>query len=583
VALRYLALIAPKGLDFIGGDTERKASALLGSWDTVLDTKFVRAWVRSPERGSFSYRPLSAPEGNGCLIGRDFALDASGLEDSPLHSDALLGSRWGAYVAIRVDENTSRVRILRDPTGRLTCWTAAVGDLTLVFSHFEDALQILDARPPLDWEYLRFHLLNRCFHGRGTAYSGVTEILPGDEATFEGTGNSFSRAWRPEQFGSDPQLDIDQARKQFRVSAERVVEDWSRDYRSITLDLSGGLDSAIVLGLLRKYARHPTVIGVNYVIPHAEGDERSWARDAAKLHGIELLEEDVSKAILLPATTSHNQLMRPAVRSLPLGYDQVGTRVARQTNCDAFFTGTGGDHVFHHSASSAIVFDYMRSEGITGLINFTHQVSQISRVTIWRTFAQLMAQKFGKLERPINSFIKPSPLLTDNFEDSDRLERYLHPTIIEATEGISRERSLQILNILELQTHYWRYGRAAACDEIHPLFSQPLLEASLRTPLHWFLEGATRRGLARTAFRDLIPSSIFSRRSKGSNSSHWVEVFEHHLPRFREMLLEGHLAKAGLINRSEIEATLKPLALVESNHFGTLVNVLSVEQWLEEQ
>lgn len=47
-----------------------------------------------------------------------------------------------------------------------------------------------------------------------------------------------------------------------RSAAERAVDHWATLYRSILLDLSGGLDSAIVLGLLRRHPRHPDVVGV---------------------------------------------------------------------------------------------------------------------------------------------------------------------------------------------------------------------------------------------------------------------------------------------------------------------------------
>ncbi len=172
--------------------------------------------------------------------------------------------------------------------------------------------------------------------------------------------------------------------------------------------------------------------------------------------------------------------------------------------------------------------------------------------------------------------------LSDRAREAVDFERYVHPWIAEGV-GITPPAKLnQIANLIELQRHYYRYGRAEAAEETHALFSQPLLEASLRTPSHWFGLGGVQRGLARAAFADLLPEVIRDRRSKGSNAIYFIEFMQSRLSRIRDLLLGGRLSDNGLLDVPKVEAALTPLGLSSGKWFMALNICLTAELWVRQ-
>jgi len=540
-----------------------RLAARLGDWDQPLASDLVSAWVIRRPPSALGARSLGA---TGAIIGLDF--------DAP--------SPWGAFVRIGADYGRRRVSVFRDPTGRLEAWLMAAEGLDLIFSHYED-VSGLRARPSkIDWDFLAFHLANSSARGRSTGLEDVSEVAAGETLIWSPHGLERRMTWRPHQIAAEPFSTRIEARTAIRAAAEQGVAAWAGRYGRIGLDLSGGLDSAIVLGLLRRSAGHPDVVGINWVIPHAEGDERSFARDAAALHGVRLVEAPVPIVQDLWTPSLPRQLMRPAIRIMPLGYDPLGVAIARAENLEASFTGTGGDHLFCEYLPPESLADYLRRHPWpVDALSIAHDLALASQETIWAVLARGMAGRFRGPPGLGTLLACRNPFLAQAVGDRPDYERYAHPWITEALGRSSPGKLDQVRHLVDLQHHYWRYGRADAAEEVHPLVSQPLMEACLRTPAYWFCPQGVRRGLARQVFADLLPDSIRTRRTKGSTSSHWVGLLRAHLPALRTLLLEGELARRGLLDRAALEATLTPMAISTGKDFVPLATCLTTEMWVQ--
>lgn len=552
------------------------------NWTTVFDGDRVRVWATGESR-AFTARNYPTAGRAVCVIG--CAFDDAGNSDS---SKSVYKS-WGAFIAVTIEANERIVRVYREPTGRIECWRVSIAGFEILFSHLEDVLPLVGRLLTINWDYLAFHLTNRWLHNEQTGYREILELLPGDEITYEYDKAAVARKWHPASFIAEPHCAIENARSAMRGAAERVVGSWASLYRSILIDLSGGLDSAIVLGLLRRHARHSDVIGVNYVIKHAEGDEREYANEAAQLHGISVMERDPAEGLDEPPPAFALRLLRPAIRTLPLGYDFVATSIQQRLKREAFFTGTGGDHVFYDHLNSAASVDHYRERGFRGLVGQMHLLAQLSRSTIWSGMEALYADirtrdsdAMQALMRKCAIYFRTNPFLSSDAATAIDLNRFMHPVVLEVAQSATPSRLIQIVNIIELQKHYWRYGRADESDEVHPLFSQPMLETSLRTPCNWFCTNGIQRGLARAAFSDLLPPSILTRRFKSSNNSHWLAAIARELPQFRSLLLDGALAKNGMLARTDLAATTSAAGLLQSTNFSEYLNTVSVSQWVEQ-
>ena len=90
--------------------------------------------------------------------------------------------------------------------------------------------------------------------------------------------------------------------------------------------------------------------------------------------------------------------------------------------------------------------------------------------------------------------------------------------------------------------------------------------------------GGRDRAAARNAFRDVLPPSIYARRSKGELGAFYGEAVASHLPFLRDYLLGGALAQAGLLD--DLEANLSREALLWRGGFSPLLTLALTEAWV---
>lgn len=118
------------------------------------------------------------------------------------------------------------------------------------------------------------------------------------------------------------------------------------------------------------------------------------------------------------------------------------------------------------------------------------------------------------------------------------------------------------------------------CDVIHPLLSQPVLEAALAIPTIDLTEGGRDRGLARNAFAARLPNEIRIRRTKGSLAQYFGEAIMQGLPELKLFLLEGHLAQRGYLDRGKLEAALTMDVLIWKAVYGDVMLLTMTEAWV---
>lgn len=105
------------------------------------------------------------------------------------------------------------------------------------------------------------------------------------------------------------------------------------------------------------------------------------------------------------------------------------------------------------------------------------------------------------------------------------------------------------------------------------------MEVCLQIPTYLLLRGGRERGLARAAFADRVPSQILRRRDKGSIVSHATEMIRQSELFLRDLLLQGVLAEAGVIVRSELEPYLVRGQSFREEHLLPLLACIAAEVW----
>lgn len=115
---------------------------------------------------------------------------------------------------------------------------------------------------------------------------------------------------------------------------------------------------------------------------------------------------------------------------------------------------------------------------------------------------------------------------------------------------------------------------------IHPLLSQPVVESALAIPTWRLATGRLDRGLARSIFADRLHPAVARRRSKGEAAAFYSRAATANLPYLRERLLDGALARAGIIDNAAMEKALTPEYLFHSLDYRALILHAACEAWL---
>lgn len=495
----------------------------------------------------------------------------------------LIDRFWGAYVAFIYDQPHRKHYILRDPTGGLPCFTLSHDGVQLVFSSVEDVAELGCVPFSVNWHYVAAFLMFEYLRVRETGLVGVTEVQAGECLTLERDSMVSAFHWDPRDIQRENSTEIFQeAATILRETMLDCVGAWASCYRHIIHELSGGLDSSIIAGCLARAPARPTVTCVNFSSARPEDSESSFAQMAASHAGFELVQKTLqSSEMRFERVLNIPKLVSPHVYMIGrLGHDEGCTELANQRNADVFFSGQGGDHIFHQNPTSLTAADYVFRHGIRkGLWPVIVEAASLSKESIWAVCRQ--AAKHGLLRRPIlplseikwsHSFLSEELLSTLTHLD------ILHPWLREP-RGVAPEKFNQIANLVSLQGHYVPFGRVDRADVVYPIFSQPVVEHCLRTPTYVLTAGARDRAVARRAFVDIVPAPILARHSKADVTNFYNNIVSRNADMVRELLLDGQLIKQGVINRPKLEQHLSPQYLIRGDQICDVFGYIAAEIW----
>jgi asparagine synthase (glutamine-hydrolysing) len=240
------------------------------------------------------------------------------------------------------------------------------------------------------------------------------------------------------------------------------------------------------------------------------------------------------------------------------------------TGAELVLDGTGGDNVFCYLASATPALDASRSgawsEGVAALGN----LARVHDTTAWA----VARAAWRRSRRPRIAWQREQSFLAPGAS-----ARAAHHPWLDAPDEALRGAYEQVQSIVGIR-HFIVDAAPGAPAFLHPLLSQPVLEACLRIPSWLWVRGGRDRAVARAAFRGLLPNSILARRSKGRLESMFVAGYMARRAELENLLLEGRLAQAGLLDRDAIGAYLHREEQPQDPGYIRLLDIASAETWL---
>lgn len=408
---------------------------------------------------------------------------------------------------------------------------------------------------------LRYPLLRK----PQTGLSGVRELLPGQIVRVEKT-LQVETGWTPWRFQSDrPARPSPEA---LRHLVGDVIRAWAHRFDTVQLELSGGLDSAIVAAALAPCDLRWRA--VTFATRDADGDERRYAQAAAAAARVPLhvLLTDNDRAD--PHSPPRRLRARPGGFGLLAMLDAELAATTAEFGADAMFTGAGGDNVFGYLTSAAPVVDAFRFAGARTAVRAARDLASMMNDSLWRALRLALDQALRS--RP--PWRVDTGFLTQRFA----AQPVTHPWF----DGMGRVAPGQrayALKLLPIMPYLDGYDRALARPMIAPLLSQPIVEFGLAVASWHWCAGGQDRALARRAFAGQVPELILARRSKGRIESLIYPVFRRHRRQIHDFLREGWLASEGVLDCEQLTRLLDADDRTSSAAVMRIFHIVDTERW----
>ncbi len=219
--------------------------------------------------------------------------------------------------------------------------------------------------PPLaiDWAVIAGFVVDALKVTDRIALQGITGVRPGELAVVEADQVVGQAIWSPVDFVRSTPDELGEEPSDGRGSLRgRLGRSASP---RLLAELSGGLDSAIVGAALTRAPQANVRMWVNQFIDAASGDERQFARAAAKTFGVDLHEVHRGPMRIAPEDFLVLAEGAPDAERFRRRVRPIAGRPGRvQADAEAITTGQAGDVVFYELPTPPIVADRLKRLGV---------------------------------------------------------------------------------------------------------------------------------------------------------------------------------------------------------------------------
>jgi asparagine synthase (glutamine-hydrolysing) len=495
------------------------------------------------------------------------AIDTRGVE--------VIKELHGDFALVVWDARAQKIVAARDAFGVKPLFMRQANGV-LLFASRAAPLATNDA---YDLDYLRDFLYGMPQRGSATAWSDVRRIEPGTVFEQRGTAGTISTYWSAHDFtpaaGADESASVAEFRRLFQSAVAQRLDAPGRTWAQ----LSGGLDSSSVVCTAEQLVSRGSLAGTITVVDTlGEGDERAFSNLVVQKY--DLRNEQVQdswpweQAEALTLIDEPNQLY-PFQRR-----DQRVRDVVRANHAQVLLSGLGSDHYLFGNLG------YIPDLILAGrLVRAARELTAWSLVTRrsfwWMTRRHALEPLLrGKLIRPSRD------------EDAPRFPRWLGDArqvgrdferIYDLQQHALRGRRFSMATARELATiPAWvqRDGFETGMEVRYPFLSRPLVEFSLRLPVHMRARPFARKWVLREAMREVLPEPVRTRQSKGSIDARIVWSLQREAGTVQSLLQQPILAELGLIDAQELRNAVEEARCGVKHNLVMLMSALSLETWL---
>jgi asparagine synthase (glutamine-hydrolysing) len=494
------------------------------------------------------------------------------------------------------DARRRRLVLARDHLGQKPLFYVHRGRALLFASEIKALLAADPALRRMDPAALHEYLALRVITPPRTMFADVRKLPPASILTFADGGVTIERYWSPRY---EPKLRRREADLLDELE-QRVLETVRYHLVSdvpVGAFLSGGMDSSLVVAMMRKATGEPIktfAVGV----PYRGYSELPWARLAAATFGTEHFEETIRPSLVrvLPEVAFH--LDEP---SDPLSVCMYHLAAMARREVKVVLGGDGGDELFggydrYYAMALVAWYALLPRAARAGLVapllrhlpdgawykSWSHRLKwldHLARADGGRRYARSLGYFYftedrraglygARLRRELGGF-DPEAAICRCFDAGDA--RALVDRMLYADSMLRLpDHSMMILD---------RTAMAHGLEARSPFLDHTLVEFCARVPARLKVRGRTRRYLQRRLAARHLPRPLLERGKQGF-SSPLPYLLAEELERLSQALLaDSHLAAHGWLEPAAIARLLAEHRHRRADHGNRLWLLLNAELW----
>jgi asparagine synthase (glutamine-hydrolysing) len=504
---------------------------------------------------------------------------------------------WGHFVAVLLDEDKQQSLVFRSPVSSIPCMHCRVGTLQLFFSHVGDCVSLNLLAFTINWDAITAQVMHADYLTSETGIDEIAALDGGECVMYAQKAHRTVRHWDPIKALAEPKFDdFDFVVDATRERVLQGVAELASPHSHLLVNLSGGLDSSIVLSALRRVAPGLTISAVNSY-SSGTGDERPFARRMAKSAKCRLIELPRDVHLDLRCFDSINWTVQPVLNFSAPDSELRTAALARELGATAVVDGELGDNIFGSGPTTGALIECFRMHKFgPAFLRASVDFALLTRQSVWQVWRQTRVEHASLSTHPdLSSVLDLQRLYTAagfsrmilasrEAESHHRGmgSRFLHPWL-QGTRRIAPSAHGLLFGLIVVTSSAYSSPFTGPSDpqRLSPLLAQPLMELMLRVPAYLHFLRGQNRAVARSAFADRLPVEILERGTGKGGPILWAKsVIENNAEFLREYFLDGMLVNRGLLDKEKIEAVFSNKIEKSTAVVGDVFAKIYIEAWL---